>query len=190
MTAPRALALRAALALSSLTGDRLAKAARRILGEARFVALTGAEGNAVRDRSGALPVSAGRHVDDATGRTFPLVLVAISGASRVQLEDVAERVAGLQRGGVRLRPVFVIDSGDLAVFRPHGFVVDHLVDPETFSAMSPTADYLAYRDGRLDALSRAYGAMATIWTDLARDSTAADRVDHLVATLRDTSENP
>ena len=189
MTSPRALALRAALALSSLTGDRLAKAGRRVLGEARFVALTGAEGNGARDRSGALPVSAGRHVDDATGRTFPLVLVAISGASHAQLEHVAERVAGLQRDGVRIRPVFVIDTGELAVFRPHGFVVDHIVDPETFSAMNPAGDYLAYRDGRLDALGRAYGAGTTTWTDLARGSTASDRIDHLVATLRETSEN-
>lgn len=189
MTSPRALALRAALALSSLTGDRLAKVARRVLGEARFVALTGAEGNGARDRSGALPVSAGRHVDDAVGRTFPLVLVAVSGASRAQLEDVAERVAGLQRDGVRIRPVFVIDSGELAVFRPHGFVVDHLVDPETFAAQSPAGDYTAYRDGRLDALSRAYGARTTTWTDLTGDSTASDRADRLVASLRELPEN-
>jgi hypothetical protein len=189
VTTPRALALRAALALSSLTGDRLAKVARRVLGEARFVALTGAEGNGARDASGALPVSAGHHVDDATGRTFPLVLVAISGASRAQLEDVTERVAQLQRDGVRIRPVFVIDSGALSVFRPHGFVVDHLVDPETYSAMNPTGDYVAYRDARLDALSRAYGARTTAWTDLTRVSTAADRVDRLVATLREVPEN-
>lgn len=166
MTSPRALALRAALALSSLTGDRLAKVARQVLGEARFVALTSAERNGARDSAGALPVSAGRHVDDVEGRTFPLALVIITGASREQLDDVTEQVATLQREGARVRPVFVIDTGDLAVFRPHGFVVDHVLDRETLRALSPDEDHTDYLVRRAGALGRLYGAQRTLRADV------------------------
>lgn len=179
MTSPRALALRAALALSSLTGDHLAKVARQVLGEARFVALTGAEGNGARDGSGALPVSAGRHVDGSAGRTFPLVLVVITGATREQLEDLVERVATDQRKGVRVRPVFVIDTGDLAVFRPHGYVVDHVLDRETLHALSPGEDHDAYVARRAEALEGLYGARRTLRADLTDDAVDA----HLLTTL-------
>jgi hypothetical protein len=173
VTSPRALALRAALALSSLTGDRLAKIARRVLGEARFVALTGAEGNGARDSAGALPVSAGRHTDDAASRTFPLVLVVLTGATREQLEDVVARVATIQREGARVRPVFVIDTGDLAVFRPHGYVVDHVLDRATLHALSPGEDHATYVAGRVDALERLYGSQRTVRADLTGDVTGA-----------------
>lgn len=162
MTSPRALALRAALAMSSLTGGRLAKVARRVLGEARFVALTSAELNGARDSAGALPVSAGFHVAEAEGRTFPLALVVISGATREQLKDVAEQVATLQHEGERLRPVFVIDTGDLAVFRPHGFVVDHVLDRETLRSLSPADDHVTYVARRAETLQRLYGAQRTL----------------------------
>jgi len=183
VTSARAFALRAALALSSLTGDRLAKAARRVLGEARFVALTGAEGNGARDASGALPVSAGRHVDSTDGRTFPLVLIVVTGAGGAQLDDVAERVATAQREGTRIRPVFVVDSGDLAAFRPHGFVVDHVLDRETLCALSPDEDHQAYVALRVAALERLYGAQRTLRVDLAGVGDDAAQLTSLVAQL-------
>lgn len=187
MTTPREHALKAALALSALTGHRLSRAARTVLGEARFVALTGAEGRGVRDSAGALPVSAGRHVDDALGRTFTLVLVVVTGATRDQLDEIARRTAELQRHGARSRPVFVIDSGDLGAFRDGGYVVDHVLDRETLRGLSPAEDHDSYLQARTGALNRLYGAQRAVSAHLTGAPTDAARIERLLEGIAGTS---
>lgn len=162
----RATLVEAYIRASALSGGRLSMSVRRVLGDERFAALGGTGREGYRDTTGALPVSAGRLAPEGSGRAIPLDLVVITGASAPSLAFLATCTSAAQEEGARVRAVFAVDSPDLAVFRPGGFVVDHLLDRATLAVLCPEMDHEVYVDQRSTSLKAVYGARRVLRADL------------------------
>lgn len=162
----RATLVEAFIRISALSGGRLSRSVRQFLGDERFAALggTGREGH--RDATGALPVSAGRLAPAGSGRTVPLDLVVVTGGSAPSLTYLAKCTSAAQEDGAQVRAVFAVDSPDLAVFRPGGFVVDHLLDRSTLALLCPELDHEVYVEQRSTSLKAVYGARRVLRADL------------------------
>lgn len=125
-------------------------------------------GNAVlgpppaRARHGRIDIRPGRFFAGDLGRTLPVVALVATGLGPGDTEVLAHEVELAQMTTGSFRPLFVVDSGELAPFRTRSFAVEVLMTPESYEAVNPHDSYDAYLHERVEQIAHGYRVAAVV----------------------------
>jgi hypothetical protein len=102
------------------------------------------------------PVPMGRRLADVEAAGIPVVLVVAIGLDAQLLQRLVDDVAAAQYLTVGFRPLFLTDSDDFAPLRRHGYLVEHVMARDDWSAVAEAADWGDYLRDRIALLRETY----------------------------------
>jgi len=116
----------------------------------------GATGQARIDiRSGAMHLP-------GQGSHWPIVVVVCLGLAPGDTQVLAAAVERAQLTSGRFRPLFLVDSGELAAFRSRSYAVETVMPRSMYARVNPHDSYAEYVYERTRSIVAAYGARAVV----------------------------
>ncbi len=99
---------------------------------------------------------------DVQGRRLPIVLIVAVGLGGGDTETLARQIELAQLTTGTFRPLFVVDSGELAPFRHRNYAVEAVMTAEAYGRVNPHDAYSEYLYERVSAIADGYRAQAVV----------------------------
>jgi len=96
------------------------------------------------------------------GSRWPIVVVAALGLAPGDTERLAATVERAQLTSGRFRPLFLVDSGELAPFRSRNYAVETVMAQAMYARVNPQDSYAEYVYERTASIVSAYGARSVV----------------------------
>lgn len=128
---------------------------RRVLGIRAGSERFGSGGARIDIRGGLMTLA-------AQSRTWPIVVFAALDLSPGDTEVVADAVERAQLTSGRFKPLFLVDSGELAPFRVRNYAVETVMAERMYTLVNPQDSYPEYVYERTESIAAAYGVRAVV----------------------------
>lgn len=99
---------------------------------------------------------------EVQGRRLPIVVVVCTGTAPGDTERLADTVERAQLTTGTFRPLFVVDSGELAPFRRRSYAVEAVMPEAAYRALNPHDAYSEYLYTRVTDIATAYGTRSVV----------------------------